>query len=94
MSAQELMKVLIEEFPNNLIDSHRIFENHNFKNTYNQISSVVVCGLGGSGIGGKLVQKWTEKDIHIPFLVCQDYELPQFVDSNTLLIISSYSGNT
>jgi len=50
--------------------------------------------MGGSGIGGKLVASWIEDEITIPINFCQDYNLPNYVNENTLIIASSNSGNT
>jgi glucose/mannose-6-phosphate isomerase len=58
------------------------------------INNIVVCGLGGSAIGGDLVRTFLAYRIGVPFHVCRHYLLPQFVDSSTLCILSSYSGNT
>ncbi len=47
--------------------------------------------MGGSGIAGSLMQHYTE---NIPIFVRNGYDLPDFLDRNTLVYISSYSGNT
>ncbi len=59
-----------------------------------EIRNVVVTGLGGSGIGGSLVAELAAKELRVPFLVNKSYHLPAFVNENTLVICSSYSGNT
>jgi glucose/mannose-6-phosphate isomerase len=58
------------------------------------IKNIVVCGLGGSAIGGDLVRSFLTYKISVPFYVCRHYLIPEFVDQFTLCIISSYSGNT
>ena len=60
----------------------------------NQIRNIVVAGLGGSAIGGDLVRSYLAEKINIPFLICRNYTLPHFVDSSSLVFVSSYSGNT
>jgi len=59
-----------------------------------KFSSIVFCGLGGSAISGDLLCDYLSGELEIPFLVTRGYNLPSFVDENTLVIISSYSGNT
>ncbi len=59
-----------------------------------KFNSIVVTGLGGSAISADLMQNFLGKEIKIPFIVNRNYFLPPFVDENTLLIVSSYSGNT
>jgi glucose/mannose-6-phosphate isomerase len=56
------------------------------------IKKVVVSGMGGSGLAAKVYKSWP--GIDLPFEIVQDYELPTYIDKNTLLIVSSYSGNT
>lgn len=67
--------------------------NFNFSWQPNQtINKVVVAGMGGSGLAAKVYKSWP--GISVPFELTQDYELPAYVDNNTLLVVSSYSGNT
>src|SRR5687767_14611501 len=55
---------------------------------------VVLTGMGGSALAGLLTRSWLEDQLTVPFMVRRDYELPAFVSSKTLVIASSYSGNT
>ncbi|MBL4715832.1 MAG: bifunctional phosphoglucose/phosphomannose isomerase [Bacteroidetes bacterium] len=59
-----------------------------------EIKNVLVSGLGGSGIGGNLVQQIVSENIKIPYNVNKEYSLPAYISENSLVIISSYSGNT
>jgi glucose/mannose-6-phosphate isomerase len=61
---------------------------------YTKISRVVILGMGGSAIGGDLVRRLALAESKVPVWVHRDYDLPAFVDSSTLVIASSYSGNT
>lgn len=56
------------------------------------ITKLVVAGMGGSALAAGLAKEWL--DLHIPFEVCKSYQLPKYIDSQTLVIASSYSGNT
>jgi glucose/mannose-6-phosphate isomerase len=55
---------------------------------------IVVSGMGGSAIAGDLVKGILGDTLCVPVVVCRDYELPHFVDATTLVMVSSYSGNT
>lgn len=57
-----------------------------------EISNVVIAGMGGSGLAAKVFAVWP--GINVPITVTHDYELPRHVSAETLLICSSYSGNT
>ena len=54
---------------------------------------VVFSGMGGSAIGGDLVRDLLGPELEVPLLVNRSYSLP-FVDSTTLVVLCSYSGNT
>jgi len=88
------MEKLIQEFPAQLRESVEIAQKINLKIPAKTYSNIVVCGLGGSGIGARIVSQWLEEELHIPFTVVQNYTIPKFIDENTLVIGSSYSGNT
>ena len=88
------MDKLIEAFTSNLVEGLQIAKNSNFKNQQNEIKNVLICGMGGSGIGGKLVSQWIANEIKVPVLLSSDYTIPSFVNQHTLVIASSYSGNT
>lgn len=59
-----------------------------------QPEEIVVAGMGGSGIVGDILKSFLANRIKIPIYVNKDYNLPSFVDENTLLFVVSYSGNT
>jgi glucose/mannose-6-phosphate isomerase len=59
-----------------------------------KIRNIVVAGLGGSAIGGDLVRTYLAEWLKVPMIVVRDYVLPAFVDEHTLVLVSSYSGNT
>ena len=58
------------------------------------IKNIVFSGLGGSAIGADLIRSYLAYDLPIPIFVNRHYQLPQFVNHETLLIASSYSGDT
>ena len=58
------------------------------------ISNVVILGMGGSAIGGSLLQTLIAPECTVPILSNRDYEIPHFVGPNSLVIALSYSGNT
>jgi glucose/mannose-6-phosphate isomerase len=61
---------------------------------YGLVNKVVILGMGGSAIGGDLVCRLALAESRVPVWVNRDYGLPPFVDGETLVIASSYSGNT
>lgn len=58
------------------------------------VRSVVVAGMGGSAIGGDLLRGLAEPVASVPMATVRGYTLPAWVGRQTLVIVSSYSGNT
>jgi len=88
------MKTLVANFSKQLSEAIRIGSNANLTPADNKISNVLICGLGGSGIGGSIVSQLVAKDANVPMETAKGYFIPAYVNENTLVIISSYSGNT
>lgn len=88
------MDKLIEAFTDNIQTGIEIANKFEFKQPTNKIDNILICGMGGSGIGGKLVLDWVKNEINVPITLSLDYHIPSFVSKNTLVIASSYSGNT
>lgn len=88
------MKTLVKKFTNQLQEALSIGEKFQIPNPKPQIQNVLVTGLGGSGIGGTIVAELVSAQATVPINVNKDYFLPDYVDENTLVIVSSYSGNT
>jgi len=92
---ERFMYNLIKEFPEQLRKAIEIGEKASFKTAFSgSIKNVVVSGLGGSGIGGNILSELLRDELTVPVIVNKSYFLPAFVDSSSLLILSSYSGNT
>ena len=62
--------------------------------SYSEVENIVVNGMGGSCLGARVVQRLFEDKLKIPIYPIGNYDLPKFVNDKTLLILSSYSGNT
>ncbi len=88
------MKNLVLAFPTQLQEALIIGKNHRFVTEKKAFDNVVVTGLGGSGIGGSIVQNYANDKLAIPFIVNKDYFIPSFVGKKSLVIVCSYSGNT
>lgn len=88
------MLEFISQFTTQLKDAKQIGTSASLKKSDKNITNVLICGLGGSGIGGKIVSQIAEGYSSIPILTHNTYSLPNFVNENTLVIASSYSGNT
>jgi glucose/mannose-6-phosphate isomerase len=88
------MKELITDFSLQLEEAIRISDSYQLKLDGRTINNCVICGLGGSGIGGEILKQWVLSSVSVPVEVCHGYLLPGYVDKTTLVIACSYSGNT
>lgn len=59
-----------------------------------RITNILFCGMGGSAIGGDLLATYFQNDLDVPLVVNRNYTIPGFVGENSLVVVSSYSGNT
>ncbi len=59
-----------------------------------EVTSVVVLGMGGSGIAGDLLAAVAGPFVSVPVVVVKEYELPGFVGEGALVFALSFSGNT
>jgi len=78
----------IKDFPKQVSDTIKNSESINLSSNYNK---VVIAGMGGSAIAGLIV-----KDLlpQMNIVVERNYVPNTSIDQNTLVIVSSYSGNT
>jgi len=61
---------------------------------YGRPNNVVICGMGGSAIGGIILKDLLWELTSIPIEVVRDYVPPSYIDEKSLVILVSYSGNT
>lgn len=88
------MKQLIQNFANQLKEAVEIGKESVIRNPQHEIRNVIITGLGGSGIGGTILSEIIANECIVPVIVNKDYFLPAFVNRHSLVIVSSYSGNT
>jgi len=88
------MKELIEDFTKHIQHSIELNKNTTLTAFNKVFDNVLICGLGGSGIGATIIVQVVADNAKLPILVNKDYKIPQFVNENTLVIACSYSGNT
>lgn len=88
------MRKLLAGFPGQIEDAVAIGKKARIPLNVKRVRTIVVTGLGGSAIGGDLLRSYLADELALPFAVNRHYFLPDFVDANSLVIVSSYSGNT
>lgn len=84
----------VESLPDQIADAWRQTENITFPDSYLSVKNVVVSGMGGSALGSLIIKRLFKDELMLPFEVYTHYHLPGYVDSDSLVLLSSYSGNT
>jgi glucose/mannose-6-phosphate isomerase len=88
------MGARIAELPLQCREARMLAERCPLPPNYRQADAIVILGMGGSAIGGDLVCALVRDECSVPISVNRDYDLPAFVGNQTLVVASSYSGNT
>ncbi len=88
------MLELIRDFPDQLKEALAIGRNAKLGAADAGYTNVVVTGLGGSGIGGRIAAQALAAEATCPIEVYSNYYLPAYVGKGSLVIACSYSGNT
>jgi len=57
-------------------------------------SKVCICGIGASAMAGEIMSDFADASSDVPISVVKGVDLPKWVDSDTAVIVISYSGNT
>ncbi len=61
---------------------------------FNSVENVIVAGMGGSALGGRIVDSLIEDRVRVPIEIFTQYSLPHYVNSKSLVLVTTYSGNT
>ena len=81
-------------FPAQIKTAFSVMENWSPKHRYSKINNILILGMGGSAIGGDVTRVLIQNECGIPILVNRSYNIPKWVNEKTLVLASSYSGNT
>jgi glucose/mannose-6-phosphate isomerase len=65
-----------------------------FAGNNNNISNIIVAGIGGSGMAPLAINFLFRDELTIPYAVSQTYDLPYYANSKSLIIVVSDSGET
>lgn len=88
------MLQLLTAFPQQFRQARQIGEAFDLKINHHHVKNIVFVGMGGSAIGGDLISSCLNPELKLPVFVNRNYFLPNFVNQSSLVIVSSFSGNT
>lgn len=85
----------VERFPDQCREAWEIGQGASGLPDAAGVDSIVVLGMGGSGVSGDVIQSVIEPRLPVPFRVIKSYgPLPEWIGRNTLVFAVSYSGST
>jgi glucose/mannose-6-phosphate isomerase len=88
------LRQVIIDYPNQLEIGKNFAKNINLK-LEKKPSNLIICGMGGSALPGDVLGAYLKNQgINLPIYLAMDYALPHEVNQDSLIFISSYSGNT
>jgi glucose/mannose-6-phosphate isomerase len=88
------MKELVSNFSNQIREAISIAQKASLSPATSELHNILITGLGGSGIGGTITADLIAPEATLPVTINKTYTIPAFVNKHTLVIVSSYSGNT
>jgi len=84
----------IKDLPKQVRDAWTLARAAQLPPAHGDVRNITVAGMGGSAIGGDLAAALLAGELKVPMQVHRDYGLPAYVGRDSLVIASSYSGNT
>ncbi|QQS38460.1 hypothetical protein IPM62_03700 [Candidatus Woesebacteria bacterium] len=96
ISQLDLENVLgsVEALPDQCLDAYEKANLVNVPEEFGNIENLVMAGMGGSGLGARVIESVYFDTNKFPLVRVNDYNIPNFVNENSLVICSSYSGTT
>lgn len=89
-----LVGVSLSRLADQLRDGWRQAQRVRLPAGYRQVTQIAVCGMGGSHLGADILRAALADRLRLPVSIIADYRLPRWIDAQTLVICSSYSGST
>ncbi|MEI6288443.1 MAG: SIS domain-containing protein [bacterium] len=90
----DLVSLSLMQLPEQIKQSWESSQEINLPVGYSQFKNIIFCGMGGSNLVSELFRSVYGNKISVPFILIRDYHLPKFANSESLVIICSYSGGT
>ena len=87
-------KNLLLNFHKQISEAEKLFKQARVKIDTGKIRNILYFGMGGSGIVGDLLFDVFFDELRVPLNVVRSYYAPFYCNEHTLIIVSSYSGNT
>jgi glucose/mannose-6-phosphate isomerase len=84
----------IEAFSQQCIHAWEDNKDLEVPDSYKDVNKIVMTGMGGSGLGARIIESIFGSELEYPLVRVNGYDLPSWADEKTLVICSSFSGTT
>lgn len=84
----------VESLPDQIQDAWEQTKDLVFPDTFPSISNIIVSGMGGSSLGALVIKRLFKDELQVPLEIYPHYHLPGYASKDSLVILSSYSGDT
>jgi glucose/mannose-6-phosphate isomerase len=84
----------VEALPDQIQDAWEQTNNLSFPSDYPKVKNIIVSGMGGSALGALVIKRLFKDELQLPLEIYSHYHLPGYASSESLIILSSYSGST
>lgn len=84
----------IEGLSNQLDQSWQESQAVELPKDFSKANHILVCGMGGSRFPALIIKELFKEKLKVSVDIQDEYRIPAWVDKNTLIILSSYSGTT
>ncbi len=91
---KENMRELLVNFHRQWKEAVALTEDLSLNIKKRKVKKICLAGMGGSAIGADLIRTYSYNKCSKPIQVIRHYNIPDWVNKNTLFITCSYSGNT
>lgn len=91
---QNQVAASLANLPKQLVNAYNQTQKIKLPASLAKFDNLIVGGMGGSNLASELTKRVFGSELKIPLVLVRGYNLPNFAGSKTLIIISSYSGNT
>ncbi len=88
------MLAAIESFSKQCSEALRLGRDMTDMPSSEGLKRIAYIGMGGSAIGGDILRSLLEESAGMPISIHRSYRLPSLLNSGTLAVFASYSGNT
>ncbi len=90
----EEMRRYLEALPGQVAEGYALGRATRLPADFSKVRKIIFCGVGGSAIGMDILAQAMHGVCPIPFMVHRGPGLPEWVGNDTLVVLTSYSGDT